>query len=475
MNTKRHPTSDSRQPTLVTRHSSPVTRHSPFCILHSAFCIAALAAIIMAIDLVAASAATGPANVTIGILSDVHVETSRAKVLEETFAFFRNAGVDGVIIAGDIANSGNSNELKSAGNAWDAVFPDNKDPDGRKVEKLFLYGNHDYMRSSIKSDPAGAWQYAFHEDWAPVYAKTVKGYVFICAHWGHENKLAGFLAENEDRLHLRDGRPFFYSQHPHPGNTVYGPWAWGNDGGVATQALGTYSNAVVFSGHSHHSLTDERSIWQGVFTSIGASSLRYIYAQYGRENGEGETVGGGPVKQMPCINAGKQGMVMRVYDDAIVIERWDMLAHQKVGADWRIPLDGSRPFDFETRRAAAIPPEFAPGTPVILSTGAGKNRKGEEVEQVTVTFPSAIPSATSRVLDYEVRALAYHEDMDYAVATKRVHSAAFYLPVERDAPTNKCVFAISELPEKTPIRFSVRPVECYGNKGREILSGWWKR
>ena len=435
----------------------------------------AAAAILMVLNLLAAPAATGPANVTIGVLSDVHVGTSRAKMLEETFAFFRDAGVDGVIIAGDIANSGNSNELKSAGNAWDAVFPDNKAPDGRTVEKLFLYGNHDNMGNSIKSDPAAAWRYAFNEDWAPVYAKTVKGYVFICAHWGHEKKLAGFLAENEERLHLRDGRPFFYSQHPHPGNTVYGPWAWGNDNGVATQALGTYSNAVAFSGHSHHSLTDERSVWQGAFTSIGTSSLSYIYAQYWRENGEATK--SEPVKQMPWLSAhaGKQGMVMRVYDDAIVIERWDMIAHQKVGADWRIPLDGSRPFDFEKRRAAAIPPEFAPGTPVMLSTGTGKNRKGEEVEQVTVTFPSAIPSATSRVLDYEIRAVAYHEDVDYAVATKRVHAAAFYLPVERDAPTNNCVFAVSELPEKTPLRFAVRPVECYGNKGHEILSGWWKR
>ena len=437
--------------------------------------IAAAAAIIMAIDLVAATAATGPANVTIGVLSDVHVGTSRAKMLEDTFAFLRDAGVDGVIIAGDIANSGNSNELKSAGNAWDAVFPGNKAPDGRHVEKLFLYGNHDNFGKSINQNRAGAWRYAFNEDWAPIYAKTVKGYVFICAHWGYEKDLAAFLQDNGEKLHLRDGRPFFYSQHPHPGNTVYGPWAWGNDKGVATDALNTYSNAVAFSGHSHHSLTDERSVWQGTFTSIGTSSLSYIYAQYWRENGEAGR--GEPVKQMPWLSAGagKQGMVMRVYDDAIIIERWDMIAHEKVGADWRIPLDGSRPFDFETRRAAATPPEFAPGTPVLLSTGTGKNRKGEEIEQLTVTFPSAMPSETSRVLDYEVRALAYHEDVDYAVATKRVHSAAFYLPVERDAPTNKCVFAISELPEKTPLRFAVRPVECYGKKGHEILSDWWKR
>ncbi len=413
------------------------------------------------------------ANLTVGVLSDVHVGTGRATTLEKAFAFFRDAGVDGVIIAGDIANGGNSNELKSAGNAWDAVFPGNRAPDGRPVEKIFLYGNHDYFGKSISRDPAAAWRYAFGEDWAPVYAKTVKGYVFICAHWGHENRLADFLAANEEKLHLRGSRPFFYSQPPHPGDTAYGPWAWGNDKGVATQALCTYSNAVAFSGHSHHSLTDERSVWQGAFTSIGTSSLSYIYAQYWRENGE--STGGEPVKQMPLLHeaAGKQGMVMRVYDDAIVLERWDLIALQKLGPDWTIPLDGSRPFAFEARRAAAIPPEFAPGTPVLLSTGTGNSRGKKEVEQLTVTFPSALPSATSRVLDYEVQALAYHEDKDYPVATKRVHSAAFFLPVERDAPTNRCVFALSELPSDKPLRFAVRPVECYGKKGHEILSDWW--
>ena len=413
---------------------------------------------------------TDKANLTIGVLSDVHVGAARATMLEETFAFLRDANVDGVIIAGDIANGGHTNELKSAGNAWDAVFPNDTAPDGRHVEKIFLYGNHDFFGNSIRQNPADAWRHAFHEDWAPVYAKTVKGYVFICAHWGHEKELGAFLKENEERLHLRDGRPFFYAQHPHPGDTVYGPWAWGNDRGVATAALNTYSNAVAFSGHSHHSLTDERGIWQGSFTSVGTSSLSYIYAQYWRENGE--DTNGEPVKQMPKLNegAGKQGLVMRVHDDRIVLERWDMIAKEKVGGDWTIPLDGSRPFAFDVRAAAAIPPEFPKDARVSLSVAVGKNRKNVETEQLTVSFPAAAPSATSRVLDYEVQALAYHEDVDYPVATKRVHAPRFFLPVERGAPTGTCVFAMSELPEGTRLRFAVRPVECFGGKGRAILS-----
>ena len=452
---------------MNTRHSSPI----PLCIVHCALCIllAALAA------KSAFAFEPGRENLTIGVLSDVHVGTGRATTLEKAFTFFRDAKVDGVIIAGDIANGGHSNELKSAGNAWDAVFPGDKAPDGRLVEKIFLYGNHDYFGKSINRDPAGAWRYAFHEDWAPIYAKTVKGYVFICAHWGHEKKLADFLRENEEELHLRDGRPFFYSQHPHPGDTVYGPWAWGNDKGVATAALNSYSNAVAFSGHSHHSLTDERGIWQGAFTSVGTSSLSYIYAQYWRENGE--STGGEPPKQMPLLREGdgKQGMVMRVYDEAIVLERWDLVAQEKVGDDWVVPLDGTRPFAFAPRRAAAIPPEFPRGAGVSVTNLVGTARGGKTTDQVVVSFPAATPSPTSRVHDYEVQALAFHEDKDYPVATKRVHAAKFFLPVAREAATNRCVFAFSELPEHETLVFAVRPVECFGRKGHEILSAPWRR
>jgi hypothetical protein len=68
--------------------------------------------------------------------------------------------------------------------------------------------------------------------------------------------------------------PFFYVQHPHLKDTCYGPWAWGHDAGITTKTLSAYPNAIAFSGHSHYSLTDERTIWQGAFTSVGTGSFR---------------------------------------------------------------------------------------------------------------------------------------------------------------------------------------------------------
>ena len=104
----------------------------------------------------------------------------------------------------------------------------------------------------------------------------------------------------------------------------------------------------------------------------------------------------------------------------------------------------------------------------------GKNRRGKETDQITVRFPAAIPSSTSRVHDYEVTALAYHEDVDYPVATKRVLSESYFLPPTREAKSGHIVFAVSELEGAKEVRFAVRPLECFGHKGPEIFSEMYK-
>ena len=71
-----------------------------------------------------------------------------------------------------------------------------------------------------------------------------------------------------------------------------------------------------------------------------------------------------------------------------------------------------------------------------------------------------------------VETFVYREDVDYPVASKRVLSESFHLPPTREAMKGTCVFAANELPEKgTHVRFFVRPIECYGHKGRAISSG----
>ena len=80
----------------------------------------------------------------IGIVSDVHIRhAEHTEALEKTFRYFHDKGADGVIIAGDMADTGLERQLKAVAAAWYRVFPKDKASDGRRVEKLFVYGNHD--------------------------------------------------------------------------------------------------------------------------------------------------------------------------------------------------------------------------------------------------------------------------------------------------------------------------------------------
>ena len=137
------------------------------------------------------------ARLKFGVVSDVHVKLAAdgrslapgydTQTLERTFTYFRDCGVDAVMIAGDIADIGFVSELKAVADTWFKVFPGDRAPDGRKVERLFVFGNHDayalqkggdifkdpkvLQREAIEADPQRAWDYCFHEEWSPYFKK----------------------------------------------------------------------------------------------------------------------------------------------------------------------------------------------------------------------------------------------------------------------------------------------------------------
>lgn len=432
------------------------------------------------------------AKLKLGILSDVHLrDPGSEQYFVKALTWFKGRGADGVIVAGDMADRGLLSELQLVGDAWYRVFPDDKAEDGRHVEKLFVYGNHDVegftywekdpqrqaklREKSVVKDMAGAWEECLREPFAPIYSKTVKGYTFIGMHWGNTKRVKEFVGGLAPKLD--PSLPFFYAQHAHPQNTCYGGWAWGawDDKGAATAALSPYPNAMAFSGHSHYSLTDERGIWQGAFTSIGTSSLSYTGMPYGRENGDSDNPKACLRMPRMATDTGKQGMFLSVFDDRVVIERRDFVFDESLGPDWVLPLpcrgEKDMPLTFKKRSAQSVVPEFASDAKVTLSTGKGKNRNGKEEDQMTVSFPAAIFHNTrDRVFDYEVQAQVLDCDTVKPFCTKRVFAEGYFLSDARMGKTGRCVFALDELPHNVAFRFAVRPAECFGKMGRAIYS-----
>ena len=438
-------------------------------------------------------------NLRMGVLSDIHVcDDESEESFRHALEYFRDKEVDGVIVAGDMADHGLAYELFRISRAWNAVFPKDRRPDGSHVEKVFVYGNHDAFDNTrkdwyrelppeqlklgpVRANYAKNWKKYFKEDFAQVYMKEVKGYKFIGCHWSFENDRQECGAPEFVKAHaaeLKGEKPFFYIQHAHLAHTCNGEWTWGQDDGAMTETLNAFPNAIAFSGHSHNPLTDGRDLWQGEFTSIGTASLRYVLPIGGRENSSLDGEDRDVPCQMPSI-AGHychHGMVMTVYDDRITFERREFYYDESLGEDWVIPLPKGTdaPLSYENMAGKAPLPQFAEDAEVSLSPFfTGKDRYGAETEQIEVTFP-AVKSGTTgvRAFDYEVQIEQRYVDLTTVAGTKHVYSAHCYYGESHDDNEVKCVFAKKEIPGMYEYRFVVRPCECYGGKGNPIFSEW---
>ena len=436
----------------------------------------------------------GTPRLKVGVLSDIHVrDEATQKVFVKALEWYRAQGVDAVLVAGDMADHGLVAQLRLVADAWFKVFPGNKTPDGRPVTPLLEYGNHDVANwkekefktpeeraaNMIKFDPKKRWEDAFHEAYTPVFAKTVKGCTFVGAHWPGIGGLGDWLKANGKGLD--PALPFFYFQHSHPKDTCYGPWAWGHDDGASTKALTPFPNAIALSGHSHYTLTDERTVWQGAFTSIGTSSLSYTSLDYNfRENAAGNGYGRreARARQMDRLNTqeGKQGMLFTVCDDHIRIERREFVYDQTLGDDWILPVGkaAERPFAYAKRIPARTAPEFPQGAAVkvaLVPPKAGKDKPApKDPAQVEVSFPAAETRDKCRVFEYEVQAVVVDDDVEMVAATRRVIATDFHVPASKAGRPGSIMFALAELPKGVHLRFDVRPLECFGKKGRPISS-----
>ncbi|MBP3710953.1 MAG: metallophosphatase family protein [Bacteroidaceae bacterium] len=442
-------------------------------------------------------ATLGDPNLVIGIVSDIHLRgADTAATFIHTLEYFRSLKVDGVIIAGDMADQGLLPQLQVVANAWFQVFPNNKGLDGKETVQLFIYGNHDMeaytwggtissvgaetaQAQGIGRQAAAAWKQCFKEDYQPIWMKTIKGYHFIGAHWenqSHISGLADFLQEHNSEL-TADGKPFFYIQHPHPKDTCNCAWAWGRDDGTVTKLLSNYPNAIAFSGHSHSPLDDDRDLWQGAFTSIGTSSLKYLYPMPARENTYQDDWSAKPPSQMAKMDPqdGRQGMVMRVYDDAITFEKREFVYDEPIGEAWYLPwpISVTQPLSFENRAKTAAIPQFPAGTKATVTAGTGTDRYGTSQKQVTVHFPTVLKkNAGVRAFDYEVQVEYDWLDVRHVTSTKRVFSPKCYLGENKEEGEVVCVFGESELPALFAYRFAIRPCNCFGGKGNPIYTDW---
>ena len=460
-----------------------------------------------------------PPRLKVGVLSDIHVtneipgEHGSNEHLRKALKYFDAQKVDAVLITGDLFTSGKTSELEIVARTWFEVFPNDRGGDGRHVERLFVTGNHDidgcfYGRpkgESVKDCAARCnkdyfvfnrdkvWRRLFGEPYEPCFVKTVKGYSFVLrhfpsdyTHFGERNAPEAVFAAHG--AGLKKEKVFFYCQHIPGDDSVNASWLlggekWqnGQDDGYLNKLLSGYPNCFCMTGHSHNSLCDERSIWQGwgdEHTAVNCGCLvGWAFTGPGRENGHDTDKNNAPVREMPMFSATKvhQGMLMTVYDDCVRFHRRDFGLGHALGDDWIVPIGtDERPYAFERRRKLSRPPRFAANASVgVRVMEKGRDRNGNEHPQIEVTFPS-VTSATGgdRAHDYSVRMEMLIGDAIRTINEKRVFSDTFMNAESDDVGDVRCMFAQSDVPRGRKVRFAVTPANCWMKDGEAIASDW---
>lgn len=177
--------------------------------------------------------------------------------------------LDAVIVAGDFTGAGSQKEYEM----YNKIVSENmKD----ETQLLTILGNHEFIEYRDVDASVG---YDVYKKFVNENVDTdivINGYHFIGVSYDADGKSfktkTQWLDERLEAATKEDPhKPVFVYQHPHPFFTVYGSVNWG-DFNIRT-VLSKYPQVVDFSGHSHYSASDPRSVWQGEFTAVGCGSL----------------------------------------------------------------------------------------------------------------------------------------------------------------------------------------------------------
>ena len=438
-------------------------------------------------------------NLVFGVLSDTHLISTRKGVekmawtrggkvggpgspdqyLVSAFQYFKKNNVDAVMLCGDIADQGLVSEMEWTANAWRKVFPENTADDGRKVEKLFVTGNHDVegmwrvardipdeaerKRKMLSTDMEGNWQRIWGEPYEDVWHKEIKGYHFFGRNYGEiqKEKLVKLLQTSEEKYKINQGRkPFFITSH-----TGY----FGNNNKWFREALKKYTrNAVAFYGHYHWSASN----WTRIFFMVSDLMPELQCPPCGPFQGslgsKNPLISKDKIEGEDSIGMCRQGFLVSVYPDMMVVHRRDFGLGGSIGQDWIMPLGKFDPHPFSQAELKKVigSPQF-PKSAKLKIEDFRKVEGVDKTPHISLMIPHANGNPDSRVFAYMVEVTGG--------SGGRKFSRALYAPGcnlgighEPNGGVATIQIPVHEIPAGKTLLFSVKPLSSLGTAGKPI-------
>lgn len=286
---------------------------------------------------------TGDNPLRVAVISDLQMPDSESKTshqyesFEKTLTMLNNKGMDALIIAGDFTDLATKQAYGAYREIYDRVMGG-----AEKPIALYVMGNHDYwLADFVKSweipTPAKM-QKRFTEFTGeyPYSHKIINGYHFIS--WSSSNGTYDksysdkkWIKSELDKAVAADPtKPIFVITHLNPSDTAYGSDEWGNED--IADVLKDYKQVISISGHSHYSLIDERSVWQGDYTAFTTQSLDYIELESGKFNGSIPTdaYGNSLADKVPAC------LYMEIENDKVTVSRLEANTGKELKEPWVI-------------------------------------------------------------------------------------------------------------------------------------------
>ena len=451
---------------------------------------------------------SGKPNLVFGVISDTHLRTTADgkystkywsdRWVVAALKHFREQNVDAVVHLGDMAHLGQVEEMEFHRTAWEKVFPHDLAPDGHKVVRLFITGNHDIDGSKygigelvkkihpdeeerkkhlLCTDIAANWERIWGEKYEPIWHKTVKGYHFFGRNWGvAEARTARAVKAviGEGSPCPTDVRPFFHLSHSRPHASL-------------NKALLPYPNAVGFFGHWHCSAAN----WNRIYMLSAGPTIQCPACCPQANN----CLSNEPYPWLKVVPEGaeaagksRQGYVVRVYDDMLVIERREFSKGGSLGADWVMPLGKYDPHPFSKNELKKVIGEsqFREGAKLLVecckcenvaSSNTNSQLKNGNIGignigntgNIRLSIPLADGNPDSRVYAYEVVVAG---DEGTPKLSKAIYAAGCNMGIGHEPNGGMTTLEIpkSELPTGKTLTFAVRPLTSLGTSGRPIAT-----
>ena len=303
-----------------------------------------------------------PSRLRVGVVSDSqltpfrHAEpTTFESNLLAACRTMKECGCNFVVFAGDICNRASKTGYETYKRCFNTAFGADKPV----VQSIM--GNHDYY-----AHPCPRRLFERELGQSPFTHYVVNGWHFIGASPDSCSMSRGYARvrewlKREIEEAEADGtdRPVFVTTHNAPRGTVYGSGRWGDDSLVGV--FDGHPRVVNFSGHTHYSLLDPRSFWQGSFTAFGTQSLSYTEMEKGKANGS----------VPPLAHTAPMGYILDFADDAIAVMRYNMLTGEELLPEERIVIPAESAPALSPAARSFAPPVFAEGRAYSVTAEQG--------------------------------------------------------------------------------------------------------